>query len=110
VDLANTLLDKATLLSPEDDAEELKRLFGRVVELDRAAVAAAPDEPGYQAELALGLEDQGMFLLALGQRGRAEGLVREALAVRQRVLESGRMKGGIERYVPGDVDAPAAGG
>jgi tetratricopeptide (TPR) repeat protein len=97
--LANTLLNKATLLSPTDETEELQRLYGRILALNRAAVAAAPGNLQYQAELALALEDQGAFFLALERTAQAERVLRKALAMRQKLLASGRMKGAIERYV-----------
>jgi tetratricopeptide (TPR) repeat protein/tRNA A-37 threonylcarbamoyl transferase component Bud32 len=96
--LANTLLNKATLIS-RDQAEELEELYSQVIKLDQAAVDAARDHLGYQAELALGLEGQGMFFLATGRVEKARAAVGTALAIHQKLLAGGRMKGGIERYV-----------
>jgi tetratricopeptide (TPR) repeat protein len=99
VALANTLLNKATLMSPWFEADELEGLYRHVIELDRAALDARGDHPGYQAELALGLEDQGLLFLATGRGQMAHAAVNEALAIRRRLLAGGRMKGVIERYV-----------
>ena len=49
--LANTLLNMAGLLSPWSQADERERLYRRVVELDRAAVRAAPDDPDVQCRI-----------------------------------------------------------
>jgi tetratricopeptide (TPR) repeat protein len=99
VALANTLLNTATLLSPQDQAEELEALYRCALELDRAAVHAAPANPKYNAELALVLEDQGLFFLETGRGSEARDAVCEALAIHQKVLSGGRLKGYIERYV-----------
>jgi tetratricopeptide (TPR) repeat protein len=99
VALANTLINKGTLLSQRDEADKLTRLYNRVIKLNRAAVAAAPRNAHFQAELALGLDDQGMFFLATGQNKQALANVREALALRKEVVASGRLKGFIERYL-----------
>src|SRR5262249_54756276 len=88
--LANTLLNTAVLLSPRDHADELERLYARLMELNRAAVQAAPDRPGIQRELALGLEGQGMFFLATGRAPQALGMVREVLAIRQQLAVGGK--------------------
>jgi tetratricopeptide (TPR) repeat protein/tRNA A-37 threonylcarbamoyl transferase component Bud32 len=99
VDLANTLLNTTTLLSPRQQADELERLFRRILELAGAAVAADPDNPRYQAELALDLEGQGLFFLRTGRHRQAVELVRQALAIRQKLLPPGRMKGISAHYV-----------
>jgi tetratricopeptide (TPR) repeat protein len=99
MELANTLINKATVLSPRDETEELGRLFERVMDLNRAAVAADPGNPRYRANLALGLEEQGDFFLALGMTARAELVIREALAIRQDLVAGGHLKGVIERYL-----------
>jgi tetratricopeptide (TPR) repeat protein len=99
VAVANTLLNTATLLSRRDDAEELEPLYRRVVALDRAAVRAEPDNPRYNAELALALGTQGLFFLDTGRGAQAEAAVREALDIHQKVLAGGRLRGYIERYV-----------
>ena len=91
--LANTLLNTAGLLSPWSQADELERLYRRIVELDRAAVRTAPDHPTVNAELALALGDQGMFFLEVGRGSEAEAAVREALEIHQRVLAGGQLKG-----------------
>src|SRR5262249_52412593 len=98
VALANTLLNKATLLSRRDHAKELGPLYERVLELDRAAVRAAPRNMLYQAELALALGDQGVFFLDTGRGPEGEDAVREALAIHQKLIAGGHMKGFIERY------------
>ena len=41
------------LLSPRDAGRRAGALYRRVVELDRAAIRTAPDDPGFNAELAL---------------------------------------------------------
>jgi eukaryotic-like serine/threonine-protein kinase len=86
--LANTLLNTAVLLSPRDHADELERLYDRMMELNRSGVKARPDRLGPQVELALGLEGQAMFLLATGRAAQALGMVREVLALRQKLLSS----------------------
>jgi serine/threonine protein kinase len=97
--LANTLRNKATLLSAPDDVPELKVLYMDLVNLEREAVAAGRGDLVYQKELALGLEDQGLLLLTAGQLGPAETAIREALGIRLALLESGQWNGSIERYV-----------
>jgi serine/threonine-protein kinase len=98
VALANTLLNIATLLS-RHQAEELERLYRRILDLDRAAVRAAPGNPGFNAELALALADQGLFFLDTGRGSQAEQAIREALEIYQRLLARGHRKGEIERYM-----------
>ena len=71
--LANTLLNMAGLLSPWSQADELEPLYRRILELDRAAVRTAPDDPEFNAELALALGDQGMFFLEAGRGSRGPG-------------------------------------
>src|SRR5262249_32636663 len=99
--LANTLLNTAVLLSPRDHADELERLYGRMMGLIRAAVKAAPDpdRPGLQKELALGLEGQAMFFLDTGRATQALGMVREVLAIRQQLAVGGGPDRLFVRYV-----------
>jgi tetratricopeptide (TPR) repeat protein len=97
VALANTLLNMAHLLAGQNPAEDQERLYGRILELFRAAVQAAPDNTKFKAELALGLEDQGKFFLGRGRPSQAEAPVREALAIHQRIRVDGQMKGSIDR-------------
>src|SRR5262249_21984409 len=75
-----------------------ERLYRRILELDRSAVRAAPDNPEFHAELALALGDQGLFFLETGRISQAEGPVREALEIYQKLLVGGQMKGEMERY------------
>jgi tetratricopeptide (TPR) repeat protein len=96
--LANTLLNEATVFSHSDPALR-ERLYERIVELERAVVKAAGDNPSYQAELALGLETQGLFFLAGGQVQAAKANFDEALAIGRKLLAGGRLKGSIERYL-----------
>src|SRR5262249_40155718 len=98
VALANTLLNLASLTSSWDRLEDLEGLYRRLVKLDRAALDHAPENLGYQSELALGLENQGRFFLASGRGQQASASVSEALAIYRNLLSSGRMKGYIERY------------
>jgi tetratricopeptide (TPR) repeat protein len=49
--------------------------------------------------LALALGDQAQFLLDTGEGSQAEDAVREAVEISQRVLDSGHLKGDIERYM-----------
>src|SRR5262249_11421698 len=97
--LANTLLNTAVLLSPEDHADELERLYARMMELNRAAGKAAPDRPAVQRDLALGLEGQGMFFLATGRTTQALDMIREVLAIRLRLLASGATEPFFISYV-----------
>jgi len=99
--LANTLLNKATLPWDRDQTQQLETLWSRIVELDQAAVDASPNDPQFSAELALALQDQGLFFLDIGRRFDAEASVREALKIHQRLLDGGRLKddGYIERYL-----------
>jgi serine/threonine-protein kinase len=99
VELANTLLNTSTLLSPSQQAQELERLFRRMLELATAAVAADPDHPRYQFELALDLEHQGRFFLDTGRLPQAEDALRQALAIRQKLLARRYRKGEMERYL-----------
>src|SRR5262249_8915655 len=99
VALANTLLNIATLLSRRDQADELEPLYRRILELDRAAVRAASDDPRCLVELGIALGDQGLFFLDTGRGSQAEAAVREALEIHQRVLAGGRMRGYVERYL-----------
>jgi tetratricopeptide (TPR) repeat protein len=91
--LANTLLNMASLPWGRDQTEELETLWSRVLELDRAAVRAAPGNPQYKAELALALLDQGLFFLDTGRVPEAEVPVREALGIHQRLHEGEHLKG-----------------
>src|SRR5262249_21701186 len=96
--LANTLLNAVSLLSSWAQGDEHEPIYRRIVELDRAAVRSAPDDPAFNAELALALGDQGMFLLEVGQVSQAEAAVREAVQIHERVLAGGRLKRSVERY------------
>src|SRR5262249_43129903 len=87
--LANTLLNTGVLLSARADFEQLERLYGRMMELDRAAAKAAPDGTGVQAELSLGLEGQGIFSLNTGRAKQALGPIREVLTIRQKLAAAG---------------------
>jgi tetratricopeptide (TPR) repeat protein len=98
-DLANTLLNTSTVLSPRQQADELERLFRRMLELARAAMATDPDKPPYQAELALDLEHQGRFFLATERLPQAEEALRQALAIRQKLVARRYGKGDMERYL-----------
>src|SRR5262249_32018257 len=49
--LSNTLLNKAGVLAYDGHADELERLYRRILELDRAAVRAVPDNPAFNGEL-----------------------------------------------------------
>jgi tetratricopeptide (TPR) repeat protein/tRNA A-37 threonylcarbamoyl transferase component Bud32 len=97
--LANTLLNKITVLHPIFEAKERARLFRELVKLNRAAVAADASNVGFEAGLALGLEDQGMEFLAAGQVDEALTAVSEALGRHKKIVDSGKMTGYIERYV-----------
>jgi tetratricopeptide (TPR) repeat protein len=77
----------------------LELIYRRALELDRAAVRTRPDNPVFNAELALALGDQGIFFLESGRRSEAESAVREAVVVHQRVLAGEKLNGSIERYV-----------
>jgi serine/threonine protein kinase len=61
--LANTLLNTADLLPRPDPTGELEKLYHRMLELDRDAVRAVPENPQFQAELALVLGAQGIYFL-----------------------------------------------
>jgi serine/threonine protein kinase/Tfp pilus assembly protein PilF len=97
--LANTLLNAAALRSYWAQTDELEPVYRRILELDRAAVHTAPENPVFNAELALALGEQGMFFLEAGRGAQAEAAVREAVEIHQRVLAGGRLKGSVERYV-----------
>jgi tetratricopeptide (TPR) repeat protein len=99
VTLANTLLNIASLLSPRDDAEELKRLHRRMLKLIRAAVDAQPKNLYYQSELALALESQGMFFLNTKQLASAADAIDQSLAINKKLLASGSLGRSFERYV-----------
>jgi tetratricopeptide (TPR) repeat protein len=75
------------------------RISSPILELDRAAVRAAPSDPRFPVELAIALGDQGLFFLDTGRGSEAEAAVREALAIHERVLAGGHMKGTVEHYV-----------
>ena len=96
--LANTLLNTAGLLSSGGHADLVEALYRRILELDRAAVRAAPDNPAFNGELALALGEQGMFFHTLGRGAEAEAAVREALVIYEKLLAGGRLKGSVERY------------
>jgi tetratricopeptide (TPR) repeat protein len=98
VALANTLLNTATLLAHRDDGDTLEPLYRRAVQLDRDAVAAAPANPIFQAELALALEDQGQFFLSTGRIPEAETVLREAATLQRGLLAGGRLKDSVDRY------------
>jgi tetratricopeptide (TPR) repeat protein len=96
--LSNTLLNTADLLSHRDQAEELEPLYRRMLTLDREALRYAPDDPDFNAELALSLGAQGMFFLDTGRGSDAEVAVREAVKIYEGLLAGGRLQGYIERY------------
>jgi tetratricopeptide (TPR) repeat protein len=98
VALANTLLNKADMLSRRDQAEEWEPIFRRIVELDRAAVDTAPNNPHFRAEFALALQRQGLFYLQTGRRSEAEDALREALEIHKALVAGGHLKGYIECY------------
>src|SRR5262249_50882480 len=91
--LANTLLNMAGLLSRRDQAEECELVYRRIVELDRAAVRAVPNNLKFQAELALALQGQGSFYLQTGRRSEGEAALRDALEIHKRLLAGGHLKG-----------------
>ena len=95
---SNTLLNTAGLLSSGGHADLVETLYRRVVELDRAAVRAAPYNPDYNGELALALGEQGTFFHSLGRGALAEAAVREALEIYEKLLAAGQLKGSVERY------------
>jgi serine/threonine-protein kinase len=99
VALANTLLNCTYLLSRRDQAEELESLFRRILKLDRAAVHTVPDNAWFDFELALALEEHGMFWLETGRHSHAEAeaTVHEAVAIYRKLLAGGQLKGSIER-------------
>jgi serine/threonine-protein kinase len=97
--LANTLLNKATVLSRSSDAEELEKLFQRVVDLDDAALAAEPNNGHLQAERALALQDQALFFLDTGRATQAQPRLRDALAIRLRLRKSGHLRRADDRYI-----------
>ena len=76
----------------------METLYRRILELDRAAVRAAPEDPSFNGELALALGEQGTFFHSLGPRRRGRGAVREALQIYEKLLAGGRLKGSVERY------------
>jgi eukaryotic-like serine/threonine-protein kinase len=96
--LSNTLLNTVDLLSSAGRADEVETLYRRILELDRAAVRAAPDDPDFNGELALALGEQGTFFHTLGRGALAEAAVREALAIYEKLLAGGRLKGSVECY------------
>ena len=91
VDLANTLINLATVLPPQTGCDVFDKLYGRVIQLDRDAVAADDTRPYYQSELALALDDHGEYLLATGRVKEARPLIEEALEIRQKLHASGKM-------------------
>jgi serine/threonine protein kinase/Flp pilus assembly protein TadD len=95
--LANTLLNTATLLWRQDQAEKVNSLYFRALKLYRAAVRTAPNDLQMNTELALGLENQGLFFLDTGRLAEAEDALREAVKIHQELLASGRMKSAMER-------------
>jgi tetratricopeptide (TPR) repeat protein len=105
--LANTLLNAASLPWSRDETEELETLWRRVLALNRAAVLAAPRNLQYKAELALALQDCGLFFLDSGRVSEAEAPVREALEIHQKLSDVGHAKGNgyIERYLAGNFSS-----
>jgi tetratricopeptide (TPR) repeat protein len=97
VALANTFVNITALPSRADQIEELETLCSRMLELYRSAVDAEPKNSDFKMELALGLQQQGLFFLRTGRLSDAEDVVREALAIHQSLLDGGQMKGSIER-------------
>jgi serine/threonine protein kinase/tetratricopeptide (TPR) repeat protein len=96
--LANTLVNKARLVSSQEPDASLA-LYQRAVELNRAALNAEPDSSWFQSELALALENQGILFLSMGRKKEAKASIGEALALHQKLLADGKMRGGNERYV-----------
>jgi serine/threonine-protein kinase len=99
VALANTLINLASLLSPREETETLKGLHERILELNQAAVDAAPDKASFQTELALALENRGLFFLNTGQVAAATDALRGALTIRQDLRACGRLGRSQERYL-----------
>jgi tetratricopeptide (TPR) repeat protein len=99
VALANTLLNKAGVLSATEEPEALERLHNRILKLLGDAVAAAPKNPGYKAELALALESQGLFFLNTGHGTRALSLIDDALTIRKELLSRAKMGRDFDRYL-----------
>jgi tetratricopeptide (TPR) repeat protein len=98
VALANTLLNQAAVVADVEEAESLERLYKRVVELYRAASNSAPKNRWYKAELALGLEAQGVYFLSIGRNTQALSLIQESLTIRQELLGPGN-RSRPERYL-----------
>jgi serine/threonine protein kinase/Tfp pilus assembly protein PilF len=99
VALANTFLHNASLISPRTNPEALEQLYRRIMELERSAVRAAPDNPDVKAALAFALECRGLFFVNTGRKREAEADVREALGIHQRLLAGGHLRGSMERYL-----------
>jgi tetratricopeptide (TPR) repeat protein len=105
VDLANTLLNKTSVLSPTEQTEELEAIFARAVELDRTALKTSPGEPWFQGELAVCLEDQATFFLDTGRYAQALSGAREVVKLRQNLFDSGKRKSADDlRYLARSYD------
>jgi tetratricopeptide (TPR) repeat protein len=92
VNLANTLLNKASVLSPTEQTEELEDIYAQAVDLDRTALNARPEEPWFRTELAVCLEDQAIFFLDTGRHAQALSGAREVVKLRQNLFDSGKRK------------------
>jgi serine/threonine protein kinase/tetratricopeptide (TPR) repeat protein len=100
VDLANTLHNKSTVMSPWREPEALAKLHERVVDLSRAAVKTDGKNVGHRANLALALEGQGMLFLDSGRLAEARQAIDDSLMVRRELVASrGLTPGHMERYL-----------
>jgi tetratricopeptide (TPR) repeat protein len=99
VALSNTLLNLTTTMSPQGEAEEIEKVFRRVVKLDRAAVDA--DGPGsrFLPELALALDGLGMRLLDSGKIDDARAAIDESLKTYKELLKVHAQNDNFKRYV-----------
>jgi serine/threonine protein kinase len=92
VNLANTLDNMTSVLSLTEQAQELEDIFARAVDLDRTALKAGPQDPWFQSELAVCLEDQAIFFLDTGRYSQALSGAREVVKLRQNLFDSGKRK------------------
>jgi tetratricopeptide (TPR) repeat protein len=97
--LANALLNSTTVLPGAELAERLRRLR-RALDLTTAAANAFPRDRYFQEEKALCLDAFGMMLFrTTPQRGGAEYHVREGLAIRKKLCDSGYGGRPASRYL-----------
>jgi tetratricopeptide (TPR) repeat protein len=97
--LANVLQNSAAVLQDSEHAAARERRLRRALELIRSAANEFPANNSFQEEKALCLEEFGVLMGNKKQFGLAEKSLREALAIRQKLCDSGYRGRTFIRYL-----------